>query len=454
MQTYIKRREPDTRGPSPEKSSSMKNSMSAIASGSVRPTPEQMGHRVDLPGAIRAKMESAFGADFSGVELYESQTVADAGAQAMTMGNKIGFAPGELDFVSGAGQALLGHELSHVVSQARGEVTGNGFLNDHALEARADREGALAAAGESVYSGPVTPISTTSTALSAAGPMQAKKPKKKGTGSGQELDPITKFSGKKALDKRPEDYEEYHRAQLTRSEAWQSGLSGREKSAVEAYSTGAFEQINGRLRGQDVEPPPGLDLAQTTADVSAAIHKSHLEHDTILHRGAGDGFIRFLLKNQMGIGKEELHKLGIQKDSIDELSEKELRKVMMAKATRNAAKAQVFSDPAFTSTSINRGVAADFATDHGQTGNHGHLMEIHAPKGTPAAYIEQLSMYQHEHEMLLDKGQKWRLRAVESIAGEKIPSIIAGQDTGRKFDKNSMRLILELINEEEEGQRR
>ena len=94
MQTYIKRREPDTRGPSPEKSSSMKNSMSAIASGSVRPTPEQMGHRVDLPGAIRAKMESAFGADFSGVELYESQTVADAGAQAMTMGNKIGFAPG------------------------------------------------------------------------------------------------------------------------------------------------------------------------------------------------------------------------------------------------------------------------------------------------------------------------------------------------------------------------
>lgn len=124
---------------------------------------------------MRAKMEAAFGADLSGVELYESQTVADAGAQAMTMGNKIGFAPGKLDFASSEGQTLLGHELSHVVSQARGEVTGSGFLNDHALEARADREGAMAAAGESVYSGPVTPISTTSSALSAAGPMQAKK---------------------------------------------------------------------------------------------------------------------------------------------------------------------------------------------------------------------------------------------------------------------------------------
>ena len=126
---------------------------------------------------------------------------------------------------------------------------------------------------------------------------------------------------------------------------------------------------------------------------------------------------------------------------------------MMAKATQSAAKEQVFSDPAFTSTSIDRGVATDFATDHGTYKNHGHLMEIHAPKGTPAAYIESLSDYQHEKEMLLDKGQRWRLRAVESMAGEKMAGIIPGQKTG-KFDKNSMRLILELINEEEEGQLR
>ena len=147
--------------------------------GGALPTPEQIGRKVDLPGGIRAKMEAAFGADLSGVALHESQTVADAGAQAMTMGTKIGFAPGQIDFTSSSGQALLGHELSHVVSQARGEVAGSGFLNDRALETRADREGAMAAAGEAVYTGPVTPISTTSSALSAAGPMQAKKPEKK-----------------------------------------------------------------------------------------------------------------------------------------------------------------------------------------------------------------------------------------------------------------------------------
>ena len=138
-------------------------------------------HPVDLPGAIRAKMESSFGADLSAVRLYESQAVADAGANAVAQGSRIAFAPGALDFASTSGQALLGHELSHVVSQARGEVTGSGFLSDQALEARADREGALAAAGQQVYTGPVTASLSPVSAASAAGPMQASKASEKAT---------------------------------------------------------------------------------------------------------------------------------------------------------------------------------------------------------------------------------------------------------------------------------
>ena len=150
-------------------------SLDALRAGIVQPTEEQLGRPVDLPGAIQAKMEAAFGADLSAVRLYESQAVADAGAEAVAQGSRIAFAPGKLDFASSSGQALLGHELSHVVSQARGEVTGSGFLRDAALEARADREGALAAAGESVYSGPVTTALSDASAAPAAGPMQASK---------------------------------------------------------------------------------------------------------------------------------------------------------------------------------------------------------------------------------------------------------------------------------------
>ena len=145
--TYADRKRADKTAPKtgPEQA---QPSMDALRTGAAAPTQEQMGHRVDLPGAIRSKMENAFGADLSAVKLYESESVADAGAKAITQGANIAFAPGMLDFSSYSGQALLGHEMSHVVSQARGEVTGGGFLNDHALEARADMEGAMAAAGQ------------------------------------------------------------------------------------------------------------------------------------------------------------------------------------------------------------------------------------------------------------------------------------------------------------------
>ena len=36
---------------------------------------------VDLPGAIQTKMEASFGADLSAVKLYESEAVAEHGAQ-------------------------------------------------------------------------------------------------------------------------------------------------------------------------------------------------------------------------------------------------------------------------------------------------------------------------------------------------------------------------------------
>ena len=169
--TYTTRKKAD---PSARKAEASHDpSLDALRSGAVKPTQEQMGHRVDLPDAMREKMENAFGADLSAVKVYESQAVEDAGANAVAQGSNIAFAPGMLDFTSYSGQALLGHEISHVVSQARGEVTGSGFLNDRALEARADREGATAAAGQQVAvpTASMSPVS----AASASGPMQAGK---------------------------------------------------------------------------------------------------------------------------------------------------------------------------------------------------------------------------------------------------------------------------------------
>ena len=161
-------------------------SESSVSSGKESSFPNsaqlsQAGHQVDMPVVMREKMEGSFGMDLSGVKLYENKAVGDAGAEAVAQGSRIAFAPGRLDFSSTRGQALLGHEISHVASQARGEVKGSGLVNDSALEARADREGMMAAHGESVsggWGGASASLSNAS-AASAAGPMQAKSGKKK-----------------------------------------------------------------------------------------------------------------------------------------------------------------------------------------------------------------------------------------------------------------------------------
>ncbi len=142
---------------------------------------ENLGHQVDMPTVMREKMEDSFGMDLTAVKLYENKAVGEAGAEAVAQGSNIAFAPGKLDFSSTHGQELLGHEISHVASQARGEVKGSGLVNDHALEERADREGFKAARGESVTSshGGASAALSSSSAASAAGPMQAKSGRKK-----------------------------------------------------------------------------------------------------------------------------------------------------------------------------------------------------------------------------------------------------------------------------------
>jgi len=103
-----------------------------------------------IPDQVRAKMESAFGMDFSDVRVHVGQEAASIGAIAYTWGTNIHFAPGQYNPHTIQGQKLLGHELWHVVQQKSGRVnnpfgSGVAVVQDHALEAEADRMGIKAA---------------------------------------------------------------------------------------------------------------------------------------------------------------------------------------------------------------------------------------------------------------------------------------------------------------------
>jgi hypothetical protein len=104
-----------------------------------------------LPDAVRSKMESALGADFSDVRVHAGPQADRIGAIAFTIGSDLYFAPGRFQPDTMQGQQLLGHELAHVVQQRQGRVrspTGSGVavVQDRALEAEADRLGQRAAA--------------------------------------------------------------------------------------------------------------------------------------------------------------------------------------------------------------------------------------------------------------------------------------------------------------------
>ena len=104
-----------------------------------------------LPAAVREKMESAFGgASFEDVRVHVGQQATSIGALAFTLGTDLYFAPGQYNPQTLHGQQLLGHELTHVVQQRAGRVrnpfgSGLAVVQDHAMEAEADRMGRLAA---------------------------------------------------------------------------------------------------------------------------------------------------------------------------------------------------------------------------------------------------------------------------------------------------------------------
>lgn len=103
-----------------------------------------------LPSEVRTKMETAFNTDFSDVRIHVGQEASSIGALAYTWGTDIHFAPGQYNPHTIHGQKILGHELWHVVQQKSGRVSnpfggGVAVVQDHALEAEADRMGVKAA---------------------------------------------------------------------------------------------------------------------------------------------------------------------------------------------------------------------------------------------------------------------------------------------------------------------
>lgn len=103
-----------------------------------------------LPPHVRQKMEAFFKTNFSDVRVHVGPQASSIGALAFTQGSHIHFAPGHYNPSSPQGQAIIGHELAHVMQQRSGRVrnpfgSGVAVVQDRRLEAEADVLGMRAA---------------------------------------------------------------------------------------------------------------------------------------------------------------------------------------------------------------------------------------------------------------------------------------------------------------------
>ena len=107
---------------------------------------DQLGQGRMLDSSTRGRMESAFGSDFSSVRVHDDGGAwglsSQLNARAFTVGNNVAFGAGEYKPGTPVGDALIAHELAHVVQQGAATQSNAPMLkgdSDYdALEADAD----------------------------------------------------------------------------------------------------------------------------------------------------------------------------------------------------------------------------------------------------------------------------------------------------------------------------
>jgi len=106
-----------------------------------------LGSGSPLDTGVRSDVESAYGEDFSGVRVHTGASAAAASeslnARALTVGEDIAFGANEYQPGTPIGDALIAHELAHVMQQRSGAVSGaavrKGSNGSGSLEEDADQ---------------------------------------------------------------------------------------------------------------------------------------------------------------------------------------------------------------------------------------------------------------------------------------------------------------------------
>ena len=100
------------------------------------------GRALTLPDQVQSTIEQHFGHSIDNLRFRESSDVESIGAKAYARGDEIHFAPGQFHPDTALGRKMIGHEVAHILQQAKGGLGDGGELNvDRSMEDRADMQG-------------------------------------------------------------------------------------------------------------------------------------------------------------------------------------------------------------------------------------------------------------------------------------------------------------------------
>lgn len=179
------------------------------------------------------------------------------------------------------------------------------------------------------------------------------------------------------------------------------------RASVEAYQDGAFQSINGYLRGEKISAGltnrVQLDIINLDAAMSASKEMSYL------YRGDGAAISSNLFEKIPGIFPTKI--------SAEQALFGRIEGKTYAQYLNSKLKGKIFKDLAFTSTSLDSKLVMDNfvngsteLTKYGATG----VVEIIAPKGTSMLDVEKFSlMGAGEREVLLPRGTAFRIDMVD-----------------------------------------
>lgn len=187
-----------------------------------------------------------------------------------------------------------------------------------------------------------------------------------------------RFSNSQAADR-------YHTANNFVQDRWDNDLTASERKGVITYTTNAYEDINRNLRAGT---PQKSEYASQIKNITRALEKTQLAEDTVVYRGMGGADA---LSAWTGI-------------PIDQLKDSSVQQSLVGKT---------LTEKAFMST----GTTASSAWS-------GIRLEVYLPKGTQAMYVDPISAYRGEYEILVQRNSTFDVIRVDADENGYITNIV------------------------------